>query len=134
MTADEVTHIVVHCSRTGPEDGPGYMAVERRCRKRGALSCGYHYVIERGGIIKACRPLDTAGNHLLGHNDSSLAICLVGMPGTFRAAQKKALGLLLGALRHDYPQAALATHESLDPKTAHGCPGIPLATLQGMVA
>lgn len=39
---------------------------------------GYHYVIEKDGELKTARGESEIGAHTIGHNDSSIGICLVG--------------------------------------------------------
>lgn len=126
MKREDVKFIVVHCSRTTRRYGDGLATVERKCRQRGALSCGYHFVISRAGTVETGRPLDEAGNHLLGYNAQSIAICLVGMPGQATGKQKRALRELLVTLRAEYPDARVATHEELHPASGRGCPGFTL--------
>ena len=122
----DVRYIIVHCSKTHPRQGDGLAAVERKCRQRGALSCGYHFVISRDGTIESGRPLSEWGNHTLGYNQMSLGVCLVGQPGKATAAQKKALRGLLDDLKGRYPEAKQVTHEDLQPTSARGCPGFKL--------
>lgn len=46
--------------------------------ERGWSDVGYHYVITRDGRIQVGRPLDRAGAHAKGYNQSSIGICYVG--------------------------------------------------------
>lgn len=125
----DLRYIIIHCSKTWPRQGDGLAAVERKCRLRGALSCGYHYVISRKGIVESGRPLSEWGNHTLGYNQMSLGVCLVGMPGKATPAQKKSLKGLLERLKAEYPEAKQVTHEELQPTSARGCPGFKLENL-----
>jgi Negative regulator of beta-lactamase expression len=126
MTPEKIKYIIVHCSKTTKRQGDGLVAVERKCRLRGALSCGYHYVISRDGLTQSGRGVDQAGNHTLGFNDRSLGICLVGMPGKATFKQKEALRTLLDILKEQFPDAQPITHEQLQPTTGKGCPGFSL--------
>lgn len=126
MTPEDITHVIVHCSKTTKRQGDGLMAVERKCRLRGAFSCGYHYVISRDGTVQSGRKLDEAGNHTLGYNASSIGVCLVGMPGRATYEQKQALQTLLSILREEFPNATAVTHEEIQPSTGKGCPGFKL--------
>ncbi len=126
MTPEDIKYLVVHCSKTVPRQGDGLAVVERKCRLRGALSCGYHFVISRDGLVEKGRALNEAGNHLLGFNACSLGICLVGMPGKATAKQKAALETLLENLKGQFPKARAVTHEDLQPNTGRGCPGFKL--------
>jgi N-acetylmuramoyl-L-alanine amidase len=120
---EDVRHIVVHCSRTTVRQGDGLAVVERKCRLRGALSCGYHFVISRDGAVHSGRRLDEAGNHIVGHNADSIAICLVCMPGRATDRQRHAVQRLLDILKEQFPGATPVTHEELQPSTGKGCPG-----------
>lgn len=126
MTPDAIKHIIVHCSKTSKRDGDGLVAVERKCRMRGAFSCGYHYVISRDGTVQSGRKLDEAGNHTLGFNDRSIGVCLVGMSGKATYEQKKSLQTLQYILREQFPAAVAVTHEDIQPSTGKGCPGFKL--------
>ena len=126
MTPDKIQYLVVHCSKTSVREGDGLAVVERKCRKRGALSCGYHFVISRDGRVQNGRGLDEAGNHALGYNDCSLGICLVGMSGTATPKQKESLRTHLSILKEKFPAAQPVTHEQLQPKSGAGCPGFSL--------
>ena len=126
MKKEDIRYIIVHCSKTTPRQGDGLATVERKCRLRGALSNGYHYVISRTGLVEKGRALDEAGNHTLGYNQMSLGVCLVGMPGKATEAQKESLRALLADLKEQYPDAKAVTHEGIQPTTGRGCPGFKL--------
>ena len=126
LTADTVRFIIVHCSRTKPEEGDGFYIVDRKCRLRGCFSCGYHYVVGREGQVEEGRPLTEYGNHTYGFNKQSLGVCLVGMPGEYTKEQRASLKALLEDLLKQYPHAKAVTHEELQPRFADGCPGIRL--------
>ncbi|MCD7896351.1 MAG: N-acetylmuramoyl-L-alanine amidase [Planctomycetaceae bacterium] len=126
MTPEDIKYFVVHCSKTPVRLGDGFNVVERKCRLRGALSCGYHYVISRDGVVETGRGLDEAGNHTLGYNAQSLSICLVGMPGRATPKQREALRTLLSILQEQFPGAQAVTHAELQPNSGRGCPGFKL--------
>ena len=126
MKPEDIKYIVVHCSKTTVRQGDGLAVVERKCRQRGALSCGYHFVISRDGTVHNGRKLEEAGNHIVGYNDKSIAVCLVGMPGRATEKQRYAIKRLLGILKEQFPDAIAVTHEELQPSTGKGCPGYKL--------
>lgn len=126
MKPEDVKYLVVHCSKTSVKQGDGIRVVERKCRLRGALSCGYHFVISRDGTIEKGRRIDEAGNHLLGYNDRSLGICIIGMPGRITDKQRASLQTLLDILREQFPGAEAYTHADLDQRTGRDCPGFKL--------
>lgn len=78
------TSIILHDSHTPPYIGTA-QSVPRWSDlalsgglKRGLLSIGYHFIIERSGERVACRPHDLIGTHSPGSNLESLGVCLVG--------------------------------------------------------
>lgn len=126
MKPEDIKYIIVHCSKTSGRWGDGLPAVERKCRLRGALSCGYHFVIRKDGTWENGRPLNEAGNHTLGFNDRSIGVCLVGMPGKAKVKQREGLRTLLSILKEQFPDARAVTHEEVHPTTGRGCPGFNL--------
>jgi hypothetical protein len=130
MPLDEakIRWIILHCSRTQKSEGDDYFTVERKCRKRGCFSCGYHWIVNRAGLLIPGRPEGECGNHIVGYNDKSIAVCFIGMPGSVTKRQREMLQKLLLGLARKFPSARLATHAGLDPKTPD-CPGFPLKNL-----
>jgi N-acetylmuramoyl-L-alanine amidase len=128
MKKTDVRWIVVHCSKTAAHQGDGVQVVDRKCRLRGALSCGYHFVICRDGTVEKGRKLTEPGNHLIGYNKNSIAICVVGMPASSTREQRASLRDLLSRLKTEFPWASAITHSDLQPRTAGraGCPGFKL--------
>ena len=126
MTPEDVKYIVVHCSKTSKHKGDGLDVVERKCRMRGALSIGYHFVISRDGTIQKGRPLTEAGNHARGYNTNSIAVCLVGLPKRATSAQKASLYWLIDLLQREFPAAEAVTHEDIQPREGKDCPGFKL--------
>ena len=73
-------------------------------RQIGFLCIGVHYVIRRDGTLEIGRPLDVIGAHCKGNeNATSIAIAVVGFPGTFTDAQRSTLTSLVANIKHDYP-------------------------------
>ena len=50
----------------------------RRRQNAGLKAIGYHYVIDRAGLVLTGRHLDEIGAHAKGYNQKSVGICLVG--------------------------------------------------------
>lgn len=113
----------VHCSATKPSQNWGSVEVDRSHRQRGFLCIGYHFVIDRHGVIHAGRPMDARGAHCKngGRNDTHISVCLIGgvsekpvahVPGSpwngsdaecnFTPSQGEALGALLDFLKGTY--------------------------------
>jgi len=74
-------NIVIHCSADDKEDGIMDTAEDIRemhVLENGWLDIGYHFVIERDGMVQFGRPAWSVGAGVVGHNHNSLHICLVG--------------------------------------------------------
>lgn len=97
-------------------------------RDRGWLMIGYHFVIKRDGTIERGRPLSIPGAHVVGHNQHSVGICMIGgtkadgktPENNFNEAQFASLKALLIELREKYPNAKIVGHRDLAP--GRGCP------------
>ena len=71
----EIKFLVIHHSQRdidSPKD------IKKRHIKRGWETIGYHYLIKKDGKISKGRSKKYVGAHVLGHNKSSLGICLIG--------------------------------------------------------
>ncbi len=124
-----ITLIVIHCSAT-PE---GKRLTFAECRRdhiahRRFKDIGYHYYIDREGVIWPGRPEQQVGAHCRNHNKHSIGVCYEGgldrwgKPGDTRTqAQKRAMEVLLSDLKERYPKALVVGHRDLNP--AKKCPG-----------
>ena len=75
----KINRIIIHCSAT-PE-GKDYTVDQIRdwhVNGNGWNDIGYHFVIDRYGVIHKGRPIEKAGSHTKGHNADSIGICLIG--------------------------------------------------------
>ena len=95
MSNRKYTKIIVHCSDTPAKVDVGVAEIRRwhtlpAPRGRGWKDIGYNFVIRRDGTIETGRDtdrdgstLDEIGAHAVGHNATSVGICLVGGKGGF---------------------------------------------------
>lgn len=122
-----IKRIIIHCSAS-PEGRPDTIDdIDRWHRARGWNSCGYHYVVHLDGSIHTGRPLEKAGAHCTGYNQSSIGVCYIGgltadrcnSKDTRTAKQRAALRTLLTDLRRRFPKAAILGHRDLARKA---CP------------
>lgn len=74
----EIDLIVLHCSASKETDNYTFEQCKRDHRRRGFSTCGYHYFIDRSGVIHIGRPLSISGAHVKGHNSHSAGICYAG--------------------------------------------------------
>lgn len=70
--------LVVHCSDTTPSMDWGAREIDQLHTDRGWSGIGYHYVIRRNGRLELGRQPWRKGAHVRGHNDGTLAVCLIG--------------------------------------------------------
>lgn len=131
-----LNEIIVHCSATRPE----WMATEKTAAKvaeirrwhmvdRGWRDIGYHFVIDRNGVVMAGRPLDQVGAHVAGHNTGTIGVCLIGGHGSaetdkfadhFTPAQDSALRKLIADLIRQHGPMRISGHNQY---AAKACPG-----------
>lgn len=117
-------HIVIHCSATGDNQNVTADDIRRWHKDKGWDDIGYHFVIRRDGGIEAGRRLNQEGAHVSGHNDDTVAVCLVGgLKGidNFTPPQWAALSLLVDALQKLYPKANIMGHRDF-PGVKKDCP------------
>ena len=124
-----ITLIIIHCSAT--REGTRYPFA--KCRHdhiahRRFKDIGYHYYIDREGVIWPGRPEQQVGAHCRNHNKHSIGVCYEGgldrwgKPGDTRTqAQKRAMEVLLSDLKERYPKALVVGHRDLNP--LKDCPG-----------
>ncbi|MDX2139529.1 MAG: N-acetylmuramoyl-L-alanine amidase [Chloroflexota bacterium] len=88
---------------------------------------GYHFAIDRQGIIYAGRDVGVRGASVAGHNTGTLGIALTGNfelePPQWR--QLRALQRLVNWLAYRYSLSHLAGHGEFNPESE--CPGVHLA-------
>lgn len=117
-----IRYIVLHCSATRADRIYTAIQLERDHRARGMSEAGYHYYVERSGVVHPMRPIERAGAHTRGYNRCSIGICYeggidtLGKPCDTRTkAQQQALQDLLLRLRKRYPSALIVGHRDLSP-------------------
>ena len=74
----KITEIIIHCTATPACRDYSVEDIRRWHIKRGFSDIGYHYVIDRSGIIFEGRSIDMIGAHCKDHNAYSIGICYVG--------------------------------------------------------
>ena len=110
--------LIVHCADTYSHMDIGVEDIRNwHVEGNGWKDIGYHFVIRRDGTIEEGRPIADIGAHVLGHNVSSIGICLVGGKGpdgkalfNFTSKQMFFLGNLIADLRFAHPIKTLAGH------------------------
>tara|TARA_R110002167_G_scaffold12963_5_gene54871 strand:- start:3621 stop:4088 length:468 start_codon:yes stop_codon:yes gene_type:complete len=114
--------LVVHCSATPANRDIGVAEIRAMHKAKGWRDVGYHYVIRRDGRVEKGRADNVMGAHVMGHNNGSLGICLVGgvkpdmtAETNFTPAQYRALEQLLAKLKATYATARICGHRDLSP-------------------
>ncbi|MEW5249932.1 N-acetylmuramoyl-L-alanine amidase [Microbulbifer sp. 2201CG32-9] len=124
-----VDYLVVHCSATRPSQEVTAEDIELWHRRRGWAGIGYHYVIERDGVLKQGRPDDRPGAHARGFNHLSLGFCLVGglaedgktPQNNFTLEQFDTLRNILEYYKTHHPEAEVLGHRDLGANKACPC-------------
>lgn len=82
--------IVIHCSDTPTGRDDRASDINKWHVARGWSMIGYHAVVELSGKVEQGRPWYMQGAHVRGHNNDTIAICIVGR-GEYNAQQLSAL-------------------------------------------
>lgn len=142
MSNRKFTKIVVHCSDTPATADVGAADIRRwhtlpPPRGRGWKDIGYHYVVRRDGTVELGRDtdrdgssLDEIGAHAVGHNTTSVSICLVGGKGGFNFTFRQLTQLiqLIEDLREEIPTIEdVVGHRDLN--DAKDCPQFDVRSL-----
>lgn len=132
----QIDTIIIHCSATRPDLDIGVDEIRRWHTSPSPWDAskpwsdiGYHYVIRRGGQIEEGRPIEVAGAHARGHNETSIGICLVGgingdgrPDSNFTAHQWESLDSLVEELGWNHAGAvSVVGHRDVDPGKACPC-------------
>ena len=111
-------------------------------KEKGWSKIGYHLVILNGnvksrqynplfdGLLETGRSFDTddyitkdeRGAHVLGYNDVSIGICLIGKNGKYSPMQLDTLANTMKSILKEYPWIEFVGHCDLDSRKPH-CPG-----------
>lgn len=121
-----INEIIIHCSYTKPNMDIGVVDIRGWHIERGWSDVGYHYVIRRDGTIEDGRHISIPGAHVMGRNELSIGICLVGGMGrkggddcNFTFAQYDSLQQLINKLKTQFPDATIHGHREFSSKA---CP------------
>lgn len=118
--------VIVHCSDSDRPEHDNIETVKKwHIDERGFKDIGYHYFIDKKGVVHKGREEDKVGAHCKGHNSNSLGVCLSGRK-EFTESQFKALEVLLIDIcsRHDLEKKDILAHCDLDANKT--CPNFDL--------
>lgn len=94
-----ITSIIIHCTDSDDSLDIGFREINDWHRDRGwlspsGISCGYHFIVRRGGKVERGRPDDEMGAHCKGKNRNSLGIVWVGRKAMSPDQRKSLLNLV----------------------------------------
>ena len=131
----KLTDIIVHCTATQPNWYEGKTArqkvleITKWHKENGWTTIGYHYIIDRDGVVANGRPISQTGAHVAGKNTGSIGIALIGGHGAnsndafeknFTVSQENALRTLIDGLMAEHGEMKVTGHNQY---SAKACPG-----------
>lgn len=118
----EIKYIVLHCTATSLDAKVSSIVNYWKERLRWK-SVGYHYIIDRNGVVTQLADLSQITNGVRGYNSVSVHISTIG--GKYiddrTEEQKEAQKVLIKALHNKFPEATIQGHRDF-PKVAKSCP------------
>ena len=110
--------IVIHCADTPSSMDIGATEIRQWHIERGWSDIGYHFVIQRSGLLELGRDISKQGAHAKGHNKNSIGVCLVGGKGgfNFTQAQMWTLNELAERLTTKYGDMDVIGHRDVSDK------------------
>lgn len=128
-----ISKIIVHCSDSPDDKDLGFVEINSWHEDRGwkspaGISCGYHYIIRRNGVIECGRLIDEIGAHARGHNTPSIGICLIGRQ-EFDEKQFESLRRLVASLLDRYPNFIVYGHRDFN--SGKTCPNFDVHQILG---
>ena len=118
LNPEDIKFIVIHCSDTNEQDDA--LSIHKLHLSFGWDGIGYHKVILQDGNIENGRPEYWPGAHVLGYNNKSIGVCLVGKKN-FTDKQFRSLKKLILEWKTKYKKAKIVGHNSFD-YTTKTCP------------
>lgn len=109
LTPKDVNYLVVHCSASEDDVDMSSSDIHEMHLGFGWHGIGYHRVIRRSGQLEMGRPEYWTGAHVLGFNDQSVGVCMIGC-NEFTDEQFKTLEATLREWRERYPKATICGH------------------------
>lgn len=93
--------IILHCSSTDVKHHDKIEVIKEWHLLRGFTDIGYHYFIDKKGVIHKGRDITLHGEHCKGYNKNSIGICVSG-EYDFKFAQFVSLKALLYDLSMEF--------------------------------
>lgn len=111
----DLKKIILHCSSTDNDNFDNIDTIRSWHLDRGFDDIGYHYFIDKVGMVFKGRSLDVIGAHCKGYNKDSIGICLSGLHD-FSPMQFVSLKVLLFNLMRDFaiPASEIYPHNEFN--------------------
>lgn len=111
--------LTLHATMSGPEMNYSGRDVDRRDRNHGFSKCGFHFVIQRDGVVCQYRKDTEPSIHDERDARDAISVCLVGgadgngaPENNFTLPQWETVKQLIRTLRESHPQAAIRSKTS----------------------
>lgn len=117
----DIKYIAVHCTATS--QNVKVETILKNWKAKGWKRPGYHYLIDKDGVIHNLHPEEQFSNGVKGYNMQTINVCYIGGAKVDdRTDAQKAI--MLGLLKHlkgKYPNAIIQGHRDF-PNVAKSCP------------
>jgi N-acetylmuramoyl-L-alanine amidase len=117
----DIKYIAVHCTATS--QNVKVETILKNWKAKGWKRPGYHYLIDKDGVIHNLHPEEQFSNGVKGYNMQTINVCYIGgLKVDDRTDAQKAI--MLGLLKHlkgKYPNALIQGHRDF-PNVNKACP------------
>lgn len=117
----DIKYIAVHCTATS--QNVKVETILNNWKRKGWKRPGYHYLIDKDGVIHKLHPEEQFSNGVKGYNMQTINVCYIGGKDVDdRTDAQKAI--MLGLLKHlkgKYPNALIQGHRDF-PNVNKSCP------------
>jgi N-acetylmuramoyl-L-alanine amidase len=117
----DIKYIAVHCTATS--QNVKVETILKNWKAKGWKRPGYHYLIDKDGVIHTLHPEEQFSNGVKGYNMQTINVCYIGgLKVDDRTDAQKAI--MLGLLKHlkgKYPNALIQGHRDF-PNVNKACP------------
>jgi N-acetylmuramoyl-L-alanine amidase len=117
----DIKYIAVHCTATS--QNVKVETILKNWKAKGWKRPGYHYLIDKDGVIHTLHPEEQFSNGVKGYNMQTINVCYIGGAKVDdRTDAQKAI--MLGLLKHlkgKYPNALIQGHRDF-PNVNKACP------------
>lgn len=132
-----IRYIYVHCTDSPDDLDIGFREINDWHKERGwmspsGVSCGYHYIVRRNGVLERGRPDEDAGAHVAGHNHNSIGIVWVGRKKMDPRQEKTMLPVIRGLMnQYNVDITNVLGHYEKDPSKT--CPNLDMNRVRAEV-